>query len=89
MALLSISAASQGLTLTSASTVVFAEMSWTPSILSQAEDRAHRIGQQNSVNVYYLYGPGTIDDSIFRLIDQKCEVIAEALDGQVDKGYDI
>ena len=71
VALLSITACSTGLTLTAASTVVFAELSWTPSIMSQAEDRAHRISQQNSVNVYYLFGPSTVDDIIFRMIDMK------------------
>lgn len=61
-AILSIMAASQGLTLTAASTIVFAELTWTPSILNQAEDRAHRIGQKNSVNIYYMNGRGTVDD---------------------------
>lgn len=51
IALLSITAASTGLTLTKAQTVIFAEYIWTPSIMVQAEDRAHRIGQKNSVNV--------------------------------------
>jgi len=81
IALLSINACSQGLTLTAASTVVFAEMTWTPSIMTQAEDRAHRISQQNCVNVYYLYGPGTVDDIVFRMIDLKSEVVNETLDG--------
>ncbi len=82
---LSMTAAGTGLTLTAASTVVFAELFWNPGTLRQCEDRAHRIGQVSSVNVHYLVAAGTIDEMIWDLIDHKLEVLGEALNGQEDK----
>ena len=71
VALLSITAAGVGLTLTAASTVVFAELHWTPGMMIQAEDRAHRIGQLSSVNCHYLIGEGSLDDMLYRQLERK------------------
>jgi SWI/SNF-related matrix-associated actin-dependent regulator of chromatin subfamily A-like protein 1 len=75
LALLSITAASTGLTLTKATTVIFSELFWNPGVLVQAEDRAHRIGQIDSVNVHYLLAKGTTDDHIWPLILKKLNTL--------------
>lgn len=80
-AVLSIKAGGVGLTLTAASTVIFAELSWTPGDLIQAEDRAHRIGQVSSVNIYYLLANDTVDDIIWDVVRSKFENLGQVLDG--------
>ena len=79
--LLSLMAASVGLTLTRASLVVFAEVLFGPDIHLQAEDRAHRIGQKNSVNIFYLIQPNTTDDINFGMIKKKERESSIMLDG--------
>ncbi|XP_050239569.1 uncharacterized protein LOC126688785 isoform X1 [Quercus robur] len=80
-AVLSIKAGGVGLTLTAASTVIFAELSWTPGDLIQAEDRAHRIGQVSAVNIYYLLANDTVDDIIWDVVQSKLENLGQMLDG--------
>ncbi|XP_049949424.1 SWI/SNF-related matrix-associated actin-dependent regulator of chromatin subfamily A-like protein 1 isoform X1 [Schistocerca serialis cubense] len=77
-ALLSITAANAGITLTAAKLVVFAELFWNPGILIQAEDRAHRIGQRDSVLVQYLIAKGTADDHLWPMIQNKLDVLHKA-----------
>ncbi len=49
--------AASGLNLQNATCVVFGELDWSPAVHSQAEDRAHRIGQKDSLLCYYLVSP--------------------------------
>ncbi len=80
----SIEVAGQGLTLTRASSVAFLELDWTPAKHDQAEDRCHRIGQQDAVNAYYLLAAETIDESIAALLERKRAVIGAVTDGRAE-----
>jgi hypothetical protein len=81
----SLAVAGQGLTLTKASNVAFLELDWTPAKHDQAEDRCHRIGQQDAVNAWYLLAAGTIDETIATLLDRKRAVIGAVTDGQPEE----
>ncbi|CAB4061372.1 SMARCAL1 [Lepeophtheirus salmonis] len=78
VAVLSITSASAGITLTAANLVIFAELFWNPGILTQAEDRVHRIGQTDSVIIQYLVAKGTADDELWSLVQKKLEVLNQA-----------
>ena len=79
-----IKAAGVGLTLTAARTVVFAELDWVPGNISQAEDRAHRIGQKDNVQVYHIVLKGSVDAWLAQSIMSKQAVIRRATDDEVD-----
>ena len=81
VAILSIIAASTGITLTATHMVIFAELTWTPSIMIQAEDRVHRIGQKSEfVDIKYLYGEETLDDFILDKLQKKLTIVSTTLD---------
>jgi len=48
---------------------------WNPAVEEQATDRAHRIGQENTVQVIKLITKGTIEEKIFQLQEEKKEMI--------------
>lgn len=56
-----------GLNLTGADTVIFVEHDWNPMKDLQAMDRAHRIGQKKTVNVYRLITRATLEEKIMGL----------------------
>jgi SWI/SNF-related matrix-associated actin-dependent regulator of chromatin subfamily A-like protein 1 len=78
----SMEVAGQGLTLTRSSNVAFLELDWTPAKHDQAEDRCHRIGQQDAVNAYYLLAAETVDETIATLLERKRAVIEAVTDGR-------
>lgn len=64
-----------GITLTASSRVSFIELPWTPADCDQCEDRTHRIGQKNSVQVNYFLGHETIDEHIYSIIEKKRAIV--------------
>jgi SWI/SNF-related matrix-associated actin-dependent regulator of chromatin subfamily A-like protein 1 len=82
IALLSVRAAGVGLNLTTADTVVFIDQDFVPATHQQAEDRAHRIGQVNPVQVYYLLAEDTVDEDLRALLAEKLYVTSQITDGE-------
>jgi SWI/SNF-related matrix-associated actin-dependent regulator 1 of chromatin subfamily A len=76
-----IKAAGVGITLTASSNVMVFEFPWSPSILSQAIDRLHRIGQLHQVTAWFLVGENTIEEKILKLLKDKENLISQVLDG--------
>jgi SNF2 family DNA or RNA helicase len=79
---LSITAASAGLTLHRASIVVMAEILFTAAAHTQAEDRAYRIGQKRAVSIFYLIEPRSTDEINWMMIKRKEREMTNILDGK-------
>ncbi|KAI3653212.1 hypothetical protein MP228_002637 [Amoeboaphelidium protococcarum] len=83
--LLTTSVGGLGLNLTGADTVIFVEHDYNPSKDMQAMDRAHRIGQQRTVNVYRLITKDTLEEKIMGLQKFKKRV-ADAIINEENSG---
>lgn len=70
-----IKAAGVGLTLTKAEIVIMNSLDWVPGTHEQAEDRAYRIGQKETVNIYYMLIDDTIDTLVWNILNEKKKVI--------------
>ena len=79
--LISLKAGGVGLNLTGADTVILVDLWWNPAVESQAIGRAHRMGQEQKVEVYRLVTRGTIEEKIQELQEQKKNLVSEVLDG--------
>jgi SNF2 family DNA or RNA helicase len=74
-----IAAGGVGITLTAASTVIFLDRDWSPSVNKQAEDRLHRIGQKNAVQVIDIIAKDTVDFARLQKIELKWSWLKQIL----------
>ncbi len=79
--LISLKAGGVGLNLTGADTVILVDLWWNPAVEAQAIGRAHRMGQEQMVEVYRLITRGTIEEKIQELQEQKKHLVSQVLDG--------
>ena len=84
--LISLKAGGVGLNLTGADTVILVDLWWNPAVESQAIGRAHRMGQEQAVEVYRLITRGTIEEKIQELQEEKKNLVSEVLDGTESRG---
>jgi len=87
---LSTQAAKTGHTLTAAQDIIVVELPWTPADFDQVVDRLHRIGQTGSVLATSVLIPGTIDETMWELLDEKRRVVTAVTDGSpLDASSDV
>lgn len=65
--LISTGAGGTGLNITSASVVVFIDLSFNPATDKQAEARCHRIGQKHEVDVYKVISKDSLEENMLKL----------------------
>lgn len=78
--LVSLKAGNVGLNLTCANHVILAEPFWNPYVETQAEDRAHRIGQKKEVHVHRLIIQDSVESRVLAIQEKKKALIEGAMD---------
>jgi len=78
--LASVQAAGIGLNLTRANHVFHFDHWWNPAVARQAEARAWRIGQQETVFVHDMYTNDTIEERVHRILASKQALFNEVID---------
>jgi superfamily II DNA or RNA helicase len=78
--LISLKTGGAGLNLTRASYVYHLDPWWNPAVERQAGDRAHRIGQKNSVHIQRLLMRHTVEEKMMALKDRKSALFAAVVE---------
>ncbi|GAY55982.1 hypothetical protein CUMW_168260 [Citrus unshiu] len=84
IAIIGITAGGVGLDFSSAQNVVFLELPQSPSLMLQAEDRAHRRGQTSAVNIYIFCAKDTTDESHWQNLNKSLRCVSSATNGKYD-----
>lgn len=70
-------------TFTVANNVIFYDLPWNPATMEQAEDRCHRAGTTNTVNVYSIITKGTVDEKVYNIIVNKDGISKYIVDNEL------
>ena len=81
VAVVSVTAGGTGLDFSAASAVVFAELPPHAALVRQAEDRVHRRGQKNNVNVFFLCAMNTFDDRQWQFLNKRLQRVDKVHNG--------
>ena len=68
-----------GLNLTAANYVFILDPWWNPAVEAQAIDRAHRIGQKNTVFTYKFISKNTVEEKILALQNKKLKLVQDLI----------
>ena len=82
--LISLKAGGSGLNLTGADMVIHYDPWWNPAVEDQATDRAHRIGQKNTVYSVKLITKNTVEEKVLQMQQRKKSVIDATLEKEGD-----
>ncbi len=77
--LISLKAGGVGLNLTSAEYVFILDPWWNPAVEMQAIDRAHRIGQKNTVFTYKFITKNTVEEKILAMQESKKQLVQDLI----------
>ena len=80
-----VKAAGVGITLTAAEVVIFNDLSFVPSDMSQCEDRAFRIGQDKKVSCIYPIYDNTIERTIYEIVNKKKSIIDTVMGDNINE----
>ncbi|XP_058788404.1 uncharacterized protein LOC131662604 [Vicia villosa] len=84
IAIIGVLAAGFGVDFSTAQDVVFLELPQCPTVMLQAEDRAHRRGQTNAVNIYIFCAKDTSDESHWKYLNKSLHRVSSTTDGKYD-----
>ncbi len=77
--LISLKAGGTGINLTGADVVIHYDPWWNESVMNQATDRAYRMGQNKSVQVYKLICADSIEEKIMKLQEKKSALSSQVV----------
>lgn len=81
VAILGLQACNAGLNIAGVNKMIFAELSWNPSTLIQAEDRIHRIGATGNAVMYsYILAKNTYDEKLYEMLQLKFKNLSKTID---------